>query len=179
MYHDGQPQAEFSVSKYGGNIVLGKELRTQLFSFGKQAGFTIDQGDKSIVDLGTGDSGNYRLVFLSSDGNAIAGIGQSAAGTAAVRIGSRDGKMKAAMQIDSRNNGMVTIFGNSENPLASLTHGENPGGLLEIGDADSQPVVKAGVASGGRYGVVLAGPAAIFPANGMGLPGSYLLGSAK
>jgi hypothetical protein len=109
----------------------------------------------------------------------LAAIGQSVAGTGAVRIGSRDGTIKAAIQVDGKDQGMFSIHRDAGVALATLTHGDNPGGLLEIGDPGSQPLVKAGVSEGGRYGVVLTGPSAIFPANGMGLPGSYLLGAAR
>ncbi len=61
-------------------------------------------------------------------------------------------------------------------PVLAITEGATGGGLLAMGDATSEPMVKFGVAQD-RYGIVLAGPVSGFPlVPGSGLPGSYFLG---
>ena len=78
----------------------------------------------------------------------------------------------------SEGKGAIGVSNPSGSPVVSLTEGATRGGLLSIGDALSEPMVKMGVAQD-RYGIVLAGPRAGFPLiPGSGLPGSYIMGCA-
>lgn len=179
FFHQGQQKAFLSTSSLGATVTLGTTLQTHVFSFGKDAGFIVDRDERTRVDLGVGERGNVRLLFSDSESNPVAGLGQATDGTGAIRVAATTGAIKASLQVDSSGKGLATVFNEPGHAVAALARGDNPGGLLQIGDSESEPVVKAGVSANGRYGVVLAGPAAIFPANGLGLPGSFLLGSAK
>jgi hypothetical protein len=181
FYDGGKQVAVITLFDDGAFFTVGgsESLKASFGASSGMGGFFMSEGGKSRLELGKGEKGNFRLVFLTPDEKQVAGIGESAEGTGAARIGSSDGALKASMQLDKGARGAFRIFNAGGNALLSLTQGDNPGGLLEIGDSGSEPMVKAGVSSAGSYGVVLAGPASIFPATGLGLPGSYLLGAAQ
>lgn len=143
---------------------------------GSRSGVQITEGGVLRADLGKQQHGNYALRFPSPAQGIIAGIGESRAGTGALVIGDFGGAVKASLTADGK--GTVGISNGDGATVLALTEGATQGGLLAIGDAASEPMVKFGVAQD-RYGVVLTGPKAGFPLiPASGLPGSYIFGCA-
>jgi hypothetical protein len=155
------------------------KLAASVGASGTRAGVRITEGDVRRIELGKHESGTYSLKVpsLNASGKAIVGIGQSKAGTGALIVADVTGRVKASMTVGD-GKGMIGVSNDRGAAVLSLTEGATGGGLLAIGDAKSEPMVKMG-ASQDRYGVVLAGPGAGFPlVPRSGLPGSYFLGCA-
>ncbi len=144
---------------------------------GVRTGVRISEDGLPRVDLGKQAQGNYALTFPSPASGNIAGIGESQAGTGAIVVGNHAGTILASLT-SSDGKGAIGVSNASGAAIVSLTEGATRGGLLAIGDATSEPMVKMGVAQD-RYGIVLTGPKAGFPLiPGSGLPGSYIMGCA-
>jgi hypothetical protein len=142
-------------------------------------GIRITERGVPRIELGRATSGNFSLRFPSpgKSAGAVAGIGESRAGTGAVVIGDAAGRAKASLSL-ADGKGALGIFNDDGIAILSLTQGATAGGLLAIGDARGEPMAKMGV-NEDRYGIVLTGPRAGFPLiPSSGLPGSYFLGCA-
>lgn len=140
-----------------------------------RAGLRLREGGEPRIDLGKKELKNYSLTIPSPDDDVVAGIGESTKGGGLMVLGNADGNTRATMAgIDGK--GSVTVFNRIGVTALVLTEGDAGGGSIYITDG-VQPVVKMN--TNGRYGAVLAGPAAGFPLVwGSGLPGSYFLGCA-
>ncbi len=142
---------------------------------GASGGLRVEEDGRPRVDLGRQPAGNYALRFPLNDG-ALAGIGESRAGSGVLLIADNSGRLQASMQL-AGGKAALGVFGNDGTALLSLTEGRT-GGLLALANRSGEGMVKMGV-NNGRYGVVLAGPRAGFPlVPKSGLPGSYFLGCA-
>ncbi|HEY2434618.1 MAG TPA: hypothetical protein VGI12_18235 [Vicinamibacterales bacterium] len=175
---DGETFVELRAAGSGG-FVTARGQGSQEVSFGvagDAGGLLLTQGGQRRADFGRQPAGNYSLRVLGPAGQAAA-IGESQAGTGAMVIGDPVGRLRAMMSVvDGK--GSVRVQNAAGEAVLALTEGATGGGLLAIGDATSEPMVKFGVAQN-RYGVVLAGPVSGFPlVPGSGLPGSYFLGCA-
>jgi hypothetical protein len=152
-------------------------VEASIGALGGKGGVWITENGITRLELARRSEGNYSLVVPSGIDGAIAGIGVSRAGTGAVVIGDRAGRMKASMLVTDEK-GAVGIRNGRGAGVLSLSQNAAGGGLFVIGDATSEPMVKMTV-NDDRYGVVLAGPIAGFPlVPSTGLPGSYFLGCA-
>ena len=166
----------------GGGFFMAKStdggLVAALGTSGANAGVRITEGDVPRFDVGKQEGGaNYSLRAPSNIDGAIAGIGESKAGTGAMLVGDRTGRVKASLTLGD-DKGMVGIFNTKSAAVLAITQGATGGGLLAIGDAASTGMVKAGVKED-RYGIVMTGPGAGFPfVPSSGLPGSSILGCA-
>lgn len=143
------------------------------------AGLRISDSGVARLELSRSESGRYSLRIISpgTSGFPLAGIGESRAGTGALTIADLTGHSRALMTVED-GKGLFGVYNATATGVLSLTEGATAGGLLAIGDAASEPMVKMGV-NQNRYGVVLAGPRAGFPyVPASGLPGSYFLGCA-
>ena len=176
---DRVPVAAILATPEGGQFVgrsADGNLSAFIGSYGERAGLRLSEGNVPRLDLLRQTAGNYALRLPSVDG-VIAGIGESQAETGALIIGDLGGRKKASM-ILADGKGTIGIFNGGGKAILSLTEGATGGGLFEIGDANSETMVKMG-AKDDRYGVVMAGPKAGFPLiQKSGLPGSYILGCA-
>jgi hypothetical protein len=174
----GEAFAEMRATDSGG-FVTARGLGSHEASMGVSGdvgGLLLTEGGQRRADFGRQPAGNYSLRVLGPV-DVAAAIGESRAGTGALVIGDPDGRPRAVMTVvDGK--GSVRIQNAQGEAVVGLTEGATGGGLLAIGDATSEPMVKFGV-NQDRYGVVLAGPVAGFPlVPGSGLPGSYILGCA-
>jgi hypothetical protein len=177
FYESGKQVADIQAFDDGAlfTVSSGDALKASFGVTSGIGGFFMDEGGKSRLELGKGDKGNFRLVFLSPGEMQVAGIGESTEGTGAARIGSSDGKLKASIQVDEDGNGAFQVFNSAGVMIATLTEGSNGGGLLEIASSGGEPMVQAGVHVDG-YGVVRTGPASFMTGAGLGLPGSFIFG---
>ncbi|MDQ3347560.1 MAG: hypothetical protein M3545_06290 [Acidobacteriota bacterium] len=152
-------------------------LTTSLGASGVRSGVRISERGVTRSYLGKQAQGNYALTFPSPGSGSIAAIGESRAGTGALVVGNFTGAILASVTA-SDGKGAIGVSNAGGLPVVSLTEGATRGGLLSIGDATSEAMVRMGVAQD-RYGIVLAGPRAGFPLiPGSGLPGSYIMGCA-
>ena len=154
-------------------------VTTSVGASGRRAGVRVDEDGVRRLELGNQNSGAYsfKVLSLKPSGDPIAGIGQSRAGTGALIVGTVTGRVQATITVGD-GKGMIGVSNDGGAAVLSLTEGATAGGLLAIGGARSEPMVKMGV-NHDRYGVVLAGPVAGFPlVPRSGLPGSYFLGCA-
>ena len=150
------------------------KLTTFIRALEDRVGFRLKDGDFTSVDLGRQEAGNYSFKIPLGD-NAIAGIGESKAGTGAVIIGDGSGRTRAAMEVNDRK-GALDVFNVDGNCVASLTESVNGGGLLVLTDAASRATVMMKANKG--YGVVMTFPPGFPYVPKSGLPGSYMLGCA-
>jgi hypothetical protein len=175
---NGQTFVELRASGSGGFVTtrgLGSQ-ETSVGMSGDVGGLLLTEGGERRADFGKQPSGNFSLRILGS-ADVAAAIGESRAGTGALVTGDLDGRLRAMMSVVA-GKGSIRIQNAQGKAVLGLTEGVTGGGLLAIGDATSEPMVKFGVAQD-RYGVVLAGPVSGFPlVPGSGLPGSYFLGCA-
>jgi hypothetical protein len=130
------------------------------------------------LNLGKKIQGNYALKVLTGDGEMIAGIGESKAGSGAIVIGNSKGSLRAAFSVANENKGLIDIVSAEGNSVASFGEASgNTGGSLVLGNKDGEPRVKMGT-NALRYGVVLTLPPGMPYVTKTGLPGSYMLGCA-
>lgn len=178
----GMPVVFVEASAAGGSINSRSDNGRFAASMGTLRplfGVRIAGQGRPRVELGRAGAGNFSLRFpsLRGTGGAIAGIGESRAGTGALVMGDASGVAKASLTITD-GKGALGIFNDDGAGVLSLKQGATAGGLLAIGDAHGEPMAKMGV-NEDRYGIVLTGPRAGFPlVPSSGLPGSYFLGCA-
>ena len=146
----------------------------------EDAGLSVIENGIGRIDLGRDDQhGNYRLKFLSPSAGFVAGIGESADGSAVASVAGLDGTVKAQMAALVNHDGKGSfVVGNGlgKPEVAVLTEGANQEGLLQLFSGAGEKMVEAGGTAEG-IGVVRAGPEAFKPGYGLlGLPGSYLAG---
>ncbi len=140
------------------------------------AGLAIAEGGLERIDLGRQPAGNYALRVMAASGAAVAGIGESRAGSGAVVVGDDQGRTLASATADPL--GTFSVFSAGGLALASLRQSQAGSGFLSIGNSGGAEVVKM-VINNNRYGVVIAGPVVGFPLiTGSGIPGSYIIGCA-
>lgn len=157
------------------NSVSGS-LASSIGASGNAGGVLITEGGLRRVEFGKQPAGNISLLVLRETG-PIAAVGESQVGTGALIVADAAGRLRAAMSIVDGKGSSAVHNADGETVLA-MTEGATTGGLLAVGDATSEPMVKFGV-NQDRYGVVLTGPVAGFPlVPDSGLPGSYILGCA-
>ena len=143
------------------------------------AGLTLSEGGKRKIELGKSlEKGNYKLGFLSSSSQVIAGIGESSdTGTGLVLINDAQGKRRALMEVTHEGKGRIGIMSGGAKSIAAIGEGEQAGGVFyacAAGGSCSPVMVSAGTNENG-VGVVATGPG--FYAGGpTGAPGSFLVG---
>ncbi len=143
---------------------------------GDVGGLVLTEGGVKRVEYGKQPAGNVSLRFPKGSG-VVAAIGESQGISGAIVVGDASGQARALMSLID-NKASLSIQNAKGAPVVALTEGATQGGLLVIGDATSEPMVKFGV-NEDRYGIVLAGPVSGFPlVPNSGLPGSYFLGCA-
>jgi hypothetical protein len=175
----GAPVATLHATETGGYLTAHSaagQLASSIGVSGNVGGVLITEGGLKRVEFGKQPAGNISLRVLGSAG-PVAAIGESQAGTGALVVGDYAGGLRALMSVVDGKGSVSTRNANGA-PVVALTEGATAGGLLVVGDAGSEPMVKFGV-NEDRYGIVLAGPVAgapLVPATG--LPGSYILGCA-
>jgi len=154
-------------------------LTASLGAVAASAGLRVREGNVLRLESARQRSGNYSLKVpsLTANGEPLAGLGESRAGTGALVVADAAGHVKASMSIVD-NRGSFGIYSAQGAAILSLTEAKSGAGLLAIGDASGEPLAKMGVKDD-RYGVVLTGPRAGFPlVTGSGMPGSYFMGCA-
>ncbi len=150
-------------------------LAASVGASGSRGGVLMSEKGVPRIDLGKQEGGNFSLRFPAPGGGVVAGIGESRAGTGAISVAEIGGWLKALLSV-ADDKGTASVL-NGAATLISMTEGATAGGLLSIGDAQSEPMVRMGVTKD-RYGIVLTGPAAGLPlVPATGLPGSYIIGS--
>ncbi|HSK09713.1 MAG TPA: hypothetical protein VK911_09055, partial [Vicinamibacterales bacterium] len=180
-YNAGQQVAATIIATDAGGYFKGisadRTLAASVGASGAQAGVRVYEGDRLRLTLGKQEAGNYSLTVPSGVRGAIAGIGESRAGSGALVVSDPAGQTKASLTL-ADGKGTAGVFSTSGIAILSLTEGATAAGVLALGDAGGTPMVKMGV-NDNRYGVVLAGPVLGFPlVPRSGLPGSYILGCA-
>lgn len=140
------------------------------------AGLAIAESGLERVDLGRQPAGNYALRIMATSGAAVAGIGESRAGSGAVVVGDSQGRTLASATADPV--GTFSVFSVGGLAIASLRQSQAGSGFLSIGNSGGAEVVKM-VVNNDSYGVVIAGPVVGGPLfTGSGFPGSYIIGCA-
>jgi hypothetical protein len=175
----GAPVIQLRASDNGGYLTAhstSAPLASSIGVSGNVGGVRITEMNMPRIEFGKQPATNIALRVLGGAGPAAA-IGESQAGTGALAVDDAAGRLRASLSVvDGR--GRAAIYNATGENVMALSEAATGGGLLAIGDATSEPMVKFGV-SGDRYGVVLTGPVAGFPlVPGSGLPGSYILGCA-
>jgi hypothetical protein len=175
----GAATATINARNNGGFFAATSADRSLSVSVGasaSRAGIRFEERGFARLELGRHPTSRWSLKVsapAAPDGT-IAGIGESAAGTAAVVAGDQAGRIRASMTFQE-GRGNINIFSADGTSIASLREAQNGGGLLSLGDASGREAVKMDVITG--YGAVLAGPSLGLPlVTGSGLPGSYFLG---
>jgi hypothetical protein len=173
---DGSAVAAIMATEAGGIFTAKSADRIFSTSFGShqsRTGVLVEESGLTRVDLGKQESGNFSARFLSRREELLSGIGESRAGTGALIVADAAAVMKASLTvIDGK--GTVGIV-NGQHGLLSLTEGETQGGLLAIGDATANAMVKMGVYQD-RYGIVLTFPTGPPWVPALGIPGSSIMG---
>ncbi len=180
LYNEGGAKvAAIEASDDGGRFVAAASNQRQvtaLVAWETFSGVVSNEDDKRRLELGRGDKGNYRLLFLNSEGVRVAGLGQmtdTGAGNAFVR--SPKGGA-AELIIDAKGAAQINVLNPKGLAIAQLRQTADGTGALTLTSASGEPMVDAGVISG-SFGVVRAGPAAFKSGVGLlGLPGSYIAG---
>jgi hypothetical protein len=175
------PVAEMIADRAGGLFrATGPDTRV---SFGinapRIAGLTVSEKGKPRIELGKGlEKGTYRLGFLSTSNQLIAGIGENPDNKAGlVLINDGQGKQKAIMEVVDNGRGRVGVMSGSGKPIAALTEGERGAGAFYIcaaGSSCDPLMVDAGTNDQG-VGVVATGPR-FYIQGPTGAPGSFLIG---
>jgi hypothetical protein len=146
--------------------------------FGVQRGHAaleIDENDVTRVQLGRADNNNYRLAIYGADKQAIAGLGQSMAGTGLAFVADH-GVMKAQFSLAEHYSGLLKIERSNNEDLVAAGARDYGGGVLQVMSLDGVPMVEA-IASAAGYGIVAVGPAGRPTGGGLiGVPGSYIAG---
>jgi hypothetical protein len=178
-YHrDGKIVAEMSAMGGGGTFwALAANTNSRIALTGESLRAT--ENDATRMELGRDPKKeNYRLIFFSSDGMPISGIGETNdLGTAAAFVGDQSGNIKARIGLNQAGRGAVDVNGENSNLIARLTEGDSQGGYLLICGPNGckPPMVDAGDDNG--VGIVRAGPLFFAPGVGLtGAPGSVLIG---
>jgi hypothetical protein len=179
VYNSSQAVAAIRATDEGG-FFTGRSssgLAASIGASGMRSGVRLSEGGVTRASLGSQEHGNHAMTFPSPGSGNIAAIGESRAGSGALVVGTFSGAVLASITgVD--NKGAFGVSNQSGASVVSLTEGATRGGLLAIGDATSEPMVKMGVQDD-RYGIALAGPQAGFPLiPASGLPGSYIMGCA-
>ena len=181
VYNSGQEAVAAMRATPDGGFFVGRSTAggfdAAVGASGVRSGVRITEAGLTRADLGKQEQGNYALTFPSPATGNFAGIGESRAGTGAIVVGNFAGTILASIT-GSDGKGAIGASNHGGAPVISLSEGATRGGLLSIGDAASEPMVRMGAAQD-RYGIVLTGPRAGFPLiPASGLPGSYIMGCA-
>ena len=138
----------------------------------------IQEGDKTRINLGRGDTGGYGLRVFEPGGKMVAGIGQATAGDGVVTLGDTQGNQRAVLYVEPKAGGVLKVLNNAGTSVAEMFATSNGNGQMLLFNKDGQKMVEAGV-NEANIGVVRAGPASFAPGVGiLGLPGSYIAGKA-
>jgi hypothetical protein len=179
VFHNGRAMVVVGMTDIGAYLHAASATgpwSTSIGTSGDSAGIVFHDRGAPRAELGT-RGGPFGLRFPSGDG-LIAGIGESRAGTGAVVVGTRAGRMQAAMMV-SGTRGMVSVFEQPGAGGVTLAESAIGGGLLRVDDWMGNPAVKMGH-NDNRYGVVLAGPVLGPPmVPRLGVIGSYFMGCAS
>lgn len=179
LYNGGKTAvAEMLAAAEGGGFVSRSaegDLEAVFGAYKDRAGLRLSEGGKARLDLLRQEAGNYSLRIRDGDG-AVAGIGESRAGTGAIVVGDSQGQPRASMAVND-GRGAVSIFNSSGGAVSMLSQASNGGGLLVLTDANSSARVSM-LTNSNRYGVVMTFPSGFPYVPKSGLPGSYMLGCA-
>ncbi len=177
----GTPAAGIVADRSGGLFsARGGNIRV---SFGindpRLAGISVSEQGRTRLELGKGlGKGTYRLAFLSSSNQLIAGVGENPDNKAGlVLINDGQGNQRAIMEVTDNGRGRVGIMSGSGKPIAALSEGEHGGGVFYIcaaGGSCDPVMVSAGTNDNG-VGIVATGPRFYIPGP-TGAPGSFLVG---
>jgi hypothetical protein len=177
---NGGPRAVATMTADGLFIAAGGNTRV---SFGvnppRLVGLTVSYQDKPRIELGKGlQKGTYRLAFLSSSNQFVAGIGQNPDNLAGlVLINDGQGKQRAIMEALDNGKGRVGVMSGRGKAIAALSEGGRGGGAFYIcaaGGSCDPLMVSAGTNDNG-VGVVATGPR-FYIQGPTGAPGSFLIG---
>ena len=185
VYAAGRLRATMGGGKFGGTLFVASasgESSVWLDNVNGGPSFSVVENSHDRIELGRGASnGTYRLKFLSSTDQNIAGIGQSLeAQSGLALVFDKSGNLRARMAVSDDNKGLIDVLGIKKLPIAQLTEGSHKGGKLLICQPDGcdPPMVEAGDAGG--YGIVRAGPHGFNPGvTILGLPGNVIAGKAQ
>jgi hypothetical protein len=139
-------------------------------------GMTVEEGGQLRMTFGNELAKNYSLKFPVGKTRALAGIGESEAGSGALIVGDQDGQLKGEAGVIN-GNGTFTVYNGDGNGVALLTRSVNGGGLLDLTDPLGNTLVLMKT-NENRYGVVSAFPPGLPYIPSSALPGTYLLGCA-
>jgi hypothetical protein len=178
------PVAGIAADRSGGLFsAKGGILRV---SFGindpRLAGLSVSEKGQPRLELGKGLSkGNYRLLFLSTSNQVIAGLGESPGNKAGLLlINDGQGNQKAIMEVMNDASARIGIMSGSGKPILALTAGEKGEGIFyacAAGGSCDPPMVSAGTTDSG-VGVVRTGPR-FYVSGPTGAPGSFLIGKKQ
>lgn len=180
LYNQGGAKvAAIEASDDGGRFVAAASNQRQvtaLVAWETFSGVVSNEDDKRRLELGRGDKGNYRLLFMNAAGEKVAGLGQmieTGAGNAFVLS---PGGGAAELLLDDKGSAQINVLSPKRIAVAQLRQTADGSGALMLTNASGVPMVDAGVISD-SFGVVRAGPAAFKSGVGLlGLPGSYIAG---
>jgi hypothetical protein len=155
------------------------KLYTVLGASDNKVNLFVQQNDRSRINLGTNDAGQYGLRVYEPGGKLVAGIGQSTGGDGVVTVNDMQGNQRAAMYVQRPSGGgMVDIINSAGKSVAALMATGEGNGKLQLFNSNEVTMVEAGV-NANNIGVVRAGPAGFAPGVGiLGLPGSFIAGKA-
>ncbi len=154
------------------------KLQTVLGAADNKVNLFIQENDKTRINLGRNDSGQYGFRVYEPGGKMVAGIGQSTAGDGVVTVNDLQGNQRAAMYVQPKAGGIVEVLNSTGKGVASLFATQAGNGQMLLTNMDGAKMVEAGV-NAANIGVVRAGPASFAPGVGiLGLPGSYIAGKA-
>lgn len=148
-------QAPFEVVGAGGSVILQVKqgLPTAndgvaIFSQGKTAGVTVNQGGKDIAGLGTADNGKGGLVFIADEYGAPRAEIRADGG---VSVLNGSGQVVAAMLAlsDGAYSGRFAVM-HGDKLIASL-EGTSDGGLLDIADERGKSKAQVGIDDANGY----------------------------
>jgi hypothetical protein len=182
----GKPVVWILADPSGGHLLTqtaSGALSAGIGALEKRAGVVIQENDKDRIDLGRRTNGRYGLQVFGPEGNVIAYVGQSAAGSGLAMVADTPGTPMASMFLPTVGSGgtagQVMVANAQGKEVAFLSTGQGGAGLLQLTDSSGNLMVEAGVTKEGR-GVVRAGPGMYNSGVGIvGLAPSFIIGKAN
>jgi len=175
----GPPVAAVVADQDGLFSAKGGDMRVSLGIVNPTVvGVNVSEGGKSKANIGKGEKGNYRLVFLSSSGQQLSAIGENALNQGGLLlINDAGGIQRVVMQANDDGTGRVGIMAGSGKPIAALAEGEGGAGVFYACAAggNCDPVMVGAGTNAQGVGVVATGPR-FYTGGPTGAPGSFLVG---
>lgn len=149
-----------------------------LSAFGEYLGVTVYTQSDIRLTLGRRSTGRYGLEVFGKSGKAVAGFGESQAGSGLAMVFDATGLPRAAVNVESATgSGIASVVDAAGQVVTALrANGSGGSGLLQLRNNADVVMVEAGTLDTG-IGVVRAGPGAFQHGLGfLGLPASYIEG---